>query len=47
MIKFSIDYFDETLFFKKLDYSNKLILNAVSDPLFIYDSKSNKYFCRK
>ncbi len=45
MIKFSIDYFDETLFFKKLDYSNKLILNAVSDPLFIYDSKSNKYKC--
>ena len=46
MIKFSIDYFDETLFFKKLDYSNKLILNAVSDPLFIYDSKSKKYLIK-
>lgn len=45
MIKFSIDYFNETLFFKKLDYSNKLILNAVTDPLFIYDNKLNKYKC--
>lgn len=43
MIKFSIDYFEPSTFFQYFDYSNKIILNAVSDPLFIYDKNTNKY----
>lgn len=43
MIRFSIDYFEKKAFFKQLDYSNKVILNAIADPLFIYDKKENKY----
>lgn len=43
MIKFSIDYFEENTFFKHFDYSNKVIINAVTDPLFIYEKKENKY----
>lgn len=43
MIKFSIDYYDKNSFFKQFDYSNKIILNAITDPLFIYDKKENKY----
>lgn len=43
MTKFSIDYFNINTFFKTLDYSNKVILNAVTDPLFIYDKKLNDY----
>lgn len=45
MIKFSIDYIDNNSFYKNLDYSNKIILNAIADPLFIYDKKTNKYIC--
>ena len=43
MIKFSIDYIDNNSFYKNLDYSNKIILNAIADPLFVYDKKTNKY----
>ena len=43
MIKFSVDYYDTNTFFKSLDYSNKVILNAVADPLFIYDKEKEKY----
>ncbi len=43
MPKFSIDYIDSSSFFVKCDYSNKVILNAVTDTLFIYDKKKNSY----
>lgn len=43
MINFSVDYYNVNTFFKSLDYSNKVILNAVSDPLFIYDKKNKRY----
>ena len=43
MTKFSIDYIDFTSFFKKLDYSNKIILSSTSDTLFIYDKLKNKF----
>ncbi len=45
MIRFSIDYLNPSSFYKSLDYSNKVILSAVSDPLFIYDKLSNSYVC--
>ena len=43
MTTFSIDYFNKDTFFKSLDYSNKVILNAVTDPLFIYDKNKKDY----
>lgn len=45
MTRFSIDYINEDSFFNKLDYSNKVILNSITDPLFVYDKKKNKYIC--
>lgn len=50
MLNFSIDYFNKDYFFSDYDYSNKIILNAVSDPLFIYSKKHNDYVknaCKK
>ena len=43
MVKFSIDYINSASFFKKLDYSNKIILSSTADTLFIYDREKNKY----
>lgn len=43
MVKFSIDYINSNSFFKKLDYSNKIILSSTSDTLFIYNEEKNKF----
>lgn len=43
MVKFSIDYINSSSFFKKLDYSNKIILSSTSDTLFVYNEENNSF----